>query len=198
MSPLRVRVVKVGGSLFSLPDFAPRLQAWLKHQQPAHHVLIAGGGDLADVLRGWDELHAVGEERSHWMCVRALSISASMLAALFSGALHLTQFADLQSKLQMAGKEDQGRLLVFDLHEFLLQYEPTFPPRPVPHEWSVTTDSLAARLAEVLAVDELVLLKSIPPYDAAASLTELADRGYVDKYFPNIASRLRRVSFEVI
>jgi aspartokinase-like uncharacterized kinase len=174
------------------------LQNWLAKQTSAQHVLIAGGGDLADVLRRWDDLHAIGEERSHWLCVQALSISASVLAAMIPDVLLLTHFADLQSKLRAARDLQRGATVAFDLHEFLLCHEQALPPSAVPHNWSVSSDSLAARLAEVIAADELVLLKSVPPFEPTATFQELAARDYVDGHFPLIAPRLHRVSFQVI
>jgi aspartokinase-like uncharacterized kinase len=198
MNKLNVRVVKVGGSLFSRGDLGRRLKAWLGNQIPAQHVLIAGGGELADVLRGWDELHSLGEERSHWLCIRALSITSSVLAAILPEAVQLNRFAELQSHLQTARQLAGCAAIVFDPHEFLRIEEPNLPPGPVPHNWTATTDSLAARLAEVIGADELALLKSVPPPKAIVSLDELAACGYVDKHFPTIAARLRRVSFQVI
>jgi len=38
MTRLPIRVVKVGGSLFDLPDLAERLHNWLGEQTPAHQV----------------------------------------------------------------------------------------------------------------------------------------------------------------
>ena len=59
-------------------------------------------------------------------------------------------------------------------------------PGAVPHSWSATSDSVAARVAETRAA-EIVLLKSAspPPGDAAA----WARVGYVDPHFPAIVSR---------
>jgi aspartokinase-like uncharacterized kinase len=69
----------------------------------------------------------------------------------------------------------------------------------LPHPWQATSDSIAARLAEVLAAD-LVLLKSAnPPVkrpevgDRATWLAELAAREYVDAWFPQAAASIRRV-----
>ena len=52
-----------------------------------------------------------------------------------------------------------------------------------------TSDSIAARLAEVLGADEVVLLKSQDP-PSQASLAELAASGYVDAWFPEAAAGL--------
>lgn len=50
-------VVKVGGSLFDLPDLGPRLRAWLKTLRTADVLLVPGGGPTADVVRSLDRAH---------------------------------------------------------------------------------------------------------------------------------------------
>ena len=60
----------------------------------------------------------------------------------------------------------------------------------MPHAWSVTTDSIAARLAEVIGASELVLLKPTdPPTDEA--MTE----SFVDEYFQIAAKNVPHVRF---
>ncbi|MCH8841057.1 MAG: hypothetical protein IH831_10395, partial [Planctomycetes bacterium] len=81
MNARQVRVVKVGGSLFELPDLACRLRQWLSRQSSAHHVLLAGGGPLADQVRQWHALRPLEEAAAHWMCVDLLTVSAHLLHA---------------------------------------------------------------------------------------------------------------------
>ena len=62
-------------------------------------------------------------------------------------------------------------------------------PGALPHTWAVTTDSIAARAAEVFGATRLVLLKSVdvPP---GISHEEAALSGFVDAHFPLVAARL--------
>jgi len=55
----------------------------------------------------------------------------------------------------------------------------------LPADWRVTSDSIAAWLAERLQADELVLLKSRLPQ--ASDLSAAVREGYVDPYFPTAA-----------
>src|SRR5262249_17779871 len=61
-------------------------------------------------------------------------------------------------------------------------------PGSLPQCWDVTSDSLAARFAEVIGARELILLKSvtIPP---ELDWTEASRRGFVDAYFPTMIAR---------
>ena len=171
------RIIKVGGSLLDWPGLPGALTGWLAHQPPAVNVLLAGGGALANTIRQADRSFSIGEENAHWLCVDAMSISARLLAAALPESRFITTFDDLRSELP----SNAARNVVFDAREFLYEHERRLPERILPHNWSVTSDSIAARLSYSVAADELVLLKSCDP--PAVSLTELADAGFVDSHF---------------
>src|SRR5271166_3401866 len=71
-------VVKVGGSLFSMPDLAQRLRRWLAQAGP-RILLVPGGGAAADVVREFDKCHSLGEEASHWLALWSLRLNAELL-----------------------------------------------------------------------------------------------------------------------
>ncbi|MCA9267823.1 MAG: hypothetical protein KDA41_05105 [Planctomycetales bacterium] len=183
-----LRVVKVGGSLFSLPQLAESLHAWLSSRPTCMNVLIAGGGALADAVRQFDQTQSLGEEFAHWLCVDAMSLSAQTLARCL-GVRLIDRFAELQP-FCAAGNE---LTCVFDVRKFLRHREPQCHGSSLPHGWHVTSDSIAARLAEVLQTDELVLLKSAPAGDD--DIVALSRRGYVDAYFPTAARFAPEVQF---
>src|SRR5438067_12532377 len=75
-------VIKVGGSLFDLPDLGPRLRERLK-KLPAKVLLVPGGGPAGDVVRHYDRLHRLGDELAHWLGLSALALNARFLVSLF-------------------------------------------------------------------------------------------------------------------
>ncbi len=160
-------VVKVGGSLFDLPDLGSRLEAWLKMLGDADIILIAGGGAAADLIREMDRIHRLGEEKSHWLALESLRLTASLLLALTPLAIRKSARVE---ELHSFARLDEGR------------------PGCLPHRWDVTSDSLAARVVEVEGARELILLKSvtIPP---EMDWAEASRRGYVDGYFPTMIAR---------
>ncbi len=79
---------------------------------------------------------------------------------------------------------DAAEVVVFCPEDFMQN------DQSLPHSWSVTTDSIAARIADVLQADELVLLKSSEPPDDPDEM-----RGYVDEYFPIAARNLKKIRF---
>ena len=134
-------VVKVGGSLYDHPALGPGLLKLVESLAPAEILLVPGGGPVADAVRELDRKHGLGEETSHWLALRALDVTAQLLRALVLGS----------------------RLTVLDCFAFAQEDESR--PGALPHTWSVTTDSLAARAAVVFRAERLVLLKSVdvPP-----------------------------------
>ena len=63
------------------------------------------------------------------------------------------------------------------------------PGDSLPQTWEVSSDSIAARVAEVLSAEELVLGKSTS-ISAESDWQQRADEGFVDQYFPEIATRI--------
>ena len=179
MTASTVRVVKVGGSLLQFDGLVPALRRWLAAQTPAVHVLMAGGGALADAVRDADRRFALGEERAHWLCVEVLQVTARLLAALLPEMPLVKTTAELQCLIS-AGPPAAA---VFCPADFLEREEPLVPGPPLPRTWSATSDSIAARLAVALGADELVLLKSADPPDGA----DPAGEDYVDGHFRTAA-----------
>lgn len=57
-------VCKLGGSLLDWSGL-PGALTWLEQQWPEQSlVLVVGGGQIADVVRQWDRLFRLGEERA--------------------------------------------------------------------------------------------------------------------------------------
>ena len=194
MKPPPVRVVKLGGSLLEFDALVPALRGWLAAQSPAISILIAGGGPLADFIRQADARFSLGETAAHWMCTGAMSVSAKLLAALLPETELIADYANLLDSIdaRRAANEQPGRLIVFDPDPFLRNHESTLPGHCLPQSWSVTSDSIAARLARVIGANELVLLKSSDP-PAHAALASAAAMEYVDEFFPTAAREIPHV-----
>jgi aspartokinase-like uncharacterized kinase len=177
--------VKVGGSLLDYAGLPKALARWRDAQPQGVNVWLAGGGPLADAIRRADGLWRLGETTAHWLCIGAMSVTSRLLAALLPDALYTTTW----SQLQAAVGTGESRDFVFDVAAFLRDEEPHLPGMPLPCSWNATSDSIAARVAEVLAADELVLLKSrnLP---AAATRHSAEGCRFVDEHFSVAAAKL--------
>lgn len=170
-----VAVVKVGGSLYDLPDLGLRLDRWLTERLSGTRVvLVPGGGPVVEVIRQLDCCHGLGEETSHWLALRALTVNAHFLASLLPSAC----VAGAGEQLQRAW--EKNLLPILDVHEFARVDERC--SARLPHCWAVTSDALAARVAVVLQARHLILLKStaIPP---DLDWREAGRQGWVDEMF---------------
>ncbi|MGH7227069.1 MAG: hypothetical protein ACRELF_27955 [Gemmataceae bacterium] len=168
-------VVKVGGSLYDVPDLGARLRDWLGEHCSHGALLIPGGGPAADVIRQFDERHGLGEEKAHWLALRAMTLNAHFLAALLPPAdvIPIYRFA----------RNDKSRIAILDVHEFVRGDEAR--PGRLPHSWAVTSDAVAARVAVATQARQLVLLKSttIPPN---VDWRQAARLGWVDAMFAEV------------
>jgi aspartokinase-like uncharacterized kinase len=164
-------VVKVGGSLYDLPDLGPRLRAWLRSLS-GPVLLVPGGGAAVDVVREQDRRHGLGEEVSHWLALRALTFNALSLQALLPGAALVAQPA-----------MNPSALTILDAHAFALADEGR--GGYLPHTWEVTGDSIAARAAVVAEARQLVLLKSVP-IPSGMTWEEAGRLGLVDRWLAHV------------
>jgi aspartokinase-like uncharacterized kinase len=130
-------------------------------------LLVPGGGPVADAVRELDRVHKLGEETAHWLALRALAVTATSLEGIMG--------------------EPNPPLRVLDCYTFAREDDSR--PGALPHTWSVTTDSIAARAALVFRAERLVLLKSVdvPP---GTTWEVAAANGWVDAHFPQVAATL--------
>ncbi|MBY0521950.1 MAG: hypothetical protein K2R98_01040 [Gemmataceae bacterium] len=164
-------VVKVGGSLFDLPDLGTRLRSWIGHLKAARVLVVPGGGGTANVVRDWDRCHRLGEEAAHWLALHAMTMNARFLTELLP-----------EAKVDVKAAEG---LTILDAYAFARADEGK--PDCLPHCWEVTSDAIAARTALVLGAVRLILLKSVDvPGDV--DWCEASERGFVDRFFGRLVS----------
>jgi len=180
-----VRVVKVGGSLLDLPDLPARLRDWLARQQPAHQVLIAGGGSLVEQVRHWHAAQPLDEVVAHWMCVDLLAVTARLLQA------RLPEIPLVEDDRLLRERAAKTGCTIFDPAAWLRRSEPGLLGTRLPSNWEVTSDAIAGRLAVTLDAEELVLMKSVLPQSAVSSeISHLSATGYIDPMLARLASEL--------
>lgn len=180
-------VVKVGGSLFDLPDLGPRLQAWLATISPGV-LLVPGGAAAADVVRTFDRRFRLGNEAAHWLALLAMTLNAHLLSELLGGAV-------VGAGDDCPACWERGTVPILDGFAFAVADEQR--PGHLPHSWDVTSDSLAVRAAVVGGAGRLILLKSvaIPP---GTAWDEAARQGWVDAFFPTAIRQHGALTIEVV
>ena len=125
-------VVKVGGSLFShIHRIVPILCA-----SPRPLLVVPGGGQFADAVRQ----SGVDDDVAHWMAIAAMEQYGWVLAS--------------------QGMVTTDRLALPTETTVLVPYSVLREYDPLPHTWNVTSDTIAAWVAKMLAT-ELLVLKSV-------------------------------------
>ncbi|CAN5589717.1 hypothetical protein BH11PLA2_BH11PLA2_42400 [soil metagenome] len=163
-------VVKVGGSLYDLPDLRERLNRFLLPLAVNDTVIVVpGGGAMVDVIREWDRLHDLGDPVSHNLAFGAMTSCALMLKNLIANSRYISHVA-----------EASFRGIFVCSCQWDVPVSSELPP-----SWDVTSDSISASLAIVTRATRLILLKSIDVPNQG-NLQRLADLGVVDRYFPKI------------
>jgi aspartokinase-like uncharacterized kinase len=178
----QIAVIKVGGSLLSLPQLPQRLTAIVRQIANRRPLIVCGGGASADIVRRWQSVHGISDEQAHWLALRAVSLNERLLVDLLPRATIAATCDELQAV------SSEGRIPILAAERFVCEEEPR-DPDPLPHDWSVTSDSIAAWVVRRLNGDRLVLLKSCD-LPASISLEEAAARNFVDAYFPTCAAPL--------
>jgi aspartokinase-like uncharacterized kinase len=177
MTPLPLSIVKVGGSLFDHPKLGVGLRDWAREHAPGRLLFIPGGAALADAIRDYHQVHGVSQEDCHWMAIRAMGVNASLIRLMLLDA----------AEIQDPGNWPSGRLGVLDAHRFMLGDESR--EGKLPHDWRVTSDAIAARVAEV-GNARLIMLKSVD-LPEGISWSEAATRRLVDPMFGEVIERAK-------
>lgn len=145
-------VVKVGGSLF--PEGAVNLCQALVGRKV---MLICGGGELANLLRKYDEKMDYSDTAAHKSAILCMDILGMLLADKVPGAEGV-YYID-QAEEAIGG----GKLPVFLPSRFLFRED------PLEHSWEVTSDSLSLYIAHQLKAKLLIATDVDGIYDQKPS-----------------------------
>ncbi|RUL88221.1 amino acid kinase family protein [Tautonia sociabilis] len=181
-----ILVVKLGGSLLDWPGLPAAIDAFLKAQARRRILIVVGGGAIVDAIRDLDRIHQLGQERSHALALRAMDLTARVAEGLLPGLTVVELPEELPPCWELGGIPVLAprRLLDRDDHE---------SASPLPHHWDVTSDSISARIADLLGAEELLLLKSTAA-PAGLDLAGASSLGLVDPLFPLVAEPIPLVS----
>ena len=141
-------------------------------------IIVVGGGPPVDGLRAIDAAAPQAPALMDRLAIESLRLSATLVAASLSlplarapGRAAPACVLDAAGWLARAGRRDD-----------------------LPVGWQVTSDSIAAAVAQAARAG-LVLAKRVRPPEDASGLEQLAAAGWVDGHFPTAARGLRSITW---
>ena len=175
MAESALTVVKVGGAICRDP--AALRQALDAIGRLGHHrplLIVPGGGSFADQVRLAQRDLGFSDDAAHWMAVLAMNQVAHLIVDRLDGAMLIDR------PEQVALAHDAGQIPVLAPYEWMRAAD------ALPHSWDVTSDSIAAFIADALGASDLLLLKPVE-----GTVEELVDRAFA-------AIRPARVTIRIV
>ena len=163
-------VVKIGGSLLGSPELERWLALFAKFSD-GNIIIVPGGGVFADAVREAQKLSKITDKCAHKLAVLAMDQFGLLLANM--NPLLVTA----RTEMEIDERTWQHRCIVWLPSQMVLVED------NIPQNWDVTSDSIAAWLAEKLNAQQLVLVKSDKPQGAELCVRMMAKDGLVDKAF---------------
>jgi aspartokinase-like uncharacterized kinase len=176
-------VLKLGGSLLTIPNLMDLLEAVIHRLRPAPVLIVPGGGAAADVIRDLDRKLLLSPAKAHRDAIAAMSHNAALLCRL-NKSLRLVRNYDEAQRVWSGGQS-----AVLDAYSFLFDQPDKTGIDPLPASWDVTSDSIAAWTAQHWQADRLILAKSCDAPET--NLSALCHLGMIDRAFDTIVGCVR-------
>ncbi len=163
-------VVKIGGSLLGSPELEHWLEIFAKFSD-GNIVIVPGGGLFADAVRDAQKLSKMSDASAHRLAVLAMDQYGLLMASMNP------LLATARTEMEIDERTWQHRGIVWLPSQMVLADD------SIPQTWDVTSDSIAAWLAEKLGAQHLVLVKSNKPDESELCLRMMTKNGMVDQAF---------------
>ena len=142
-------VLKVGGSLADDPASLTRLCQELSALAKAHRIaVVPGGGEFADTVRKLDRTYGLSNTTAHKMAVLAMDQYGLLLS-------DITPKSYVSHSLKEVSNSAKGMLPIFLPSNLLFRED------LLEHSWDVTSDTIAAYVAQLLDAEKLVLVTDV-------------------------------------
>ena len=110
-------------------------------------MVIPGGGSLANFVRNLDDALQIGDDLAHWSAIYSMNYNGIMLNRKYPNLESIEKLKTFQDAKQM--------FCIFLPYSFLREDD------TLPHNWEVTSDSIALYVANKLKLSQCFLIKNI-------------------------------------
>jgi aspartokinase-like uncharacterized kinase len=163
-------VIKIGGSLLGSPELERWLTLFAKFSD-GQIIIVPGGGLFADAVREAQKLSKISDACAHRLAVLAMDQYGLLLANMNS------ELATARNEMELDERTWQHRCIVWLPSQMVLADD------TIPKSWDVTSDSIAAWLAQKVNAQQLILVKSDKPTESELSLRMMTSTGVLDEAF---------------
>lgn len=170
-------VIKLGGSLAYADTLTDCLDTIEQRYQGRAIVIVPGGGAFADQVRLAQQHWRFDDRTAHQMAILAMQ----QMALLFNGLK--ADFAVVHSVAAIKTQSRPNKILIWSPDCGELDHA------GIQASWDITSDSLAAWLADALSASELILVKSAD-VDVDSSLQQLAAQDIIDQAFCGFVAQM--------
>jgi len=142
-------VLKVGGSLAKDPTSLQRLCQELSVLAETYRILIVpGGGEFADTVRKIDKVYGLSNTAAHKMAILAMDQYGLFL-------LDITPNSIVCNALDEEGNYVKEKMSIFLPSQHMFRGDPLEP------SWDVTSDTIAAYIANQVDAKKLILVTDV-------------------------------------
>ena len=142
-------VLKVGGSLAENPTSLTKLCRKLSVLTKDHRIVIVpGGGEFADTVRKLDKTYGLSDVVAHKMAIVAMDQYGLFLS-------DITPNSYVSHSLEEISNPVKDKVPIF------LPSQLMFREDPLKNSWDVTSDTIAAYIADKLHAKKLVLVTDV-------------------------------------
>lgn len=157
-------IVKLGGSLYNSSILTAWMQTLADYAHKIPIIIVPGGGPFADQVRHAQKQYALNDKTAHYMAILAMKQFGLTLANIQTDGQGLNANKTAQSKLSIWLPDDA-----------------LLTEQNLPHNWSISSDSIALWLAIKCSAQQLILIKSTKA--DTASIAELTQQSIIDSGF---------------
>ena len=144
-------VFKIGGKILensdNLKSTISQLTQLCEEKILQKIIVIPGGGSLANFVRSLDEVLQIGDDLAHWIAIYSMNYNGIMLNR---------KYPDLESVEKLKTIQDAKQMFCIFLPYSFLREDNTLP-----HNWDVTSDSIALYVANKLKLNQCFLIKNV-------------------------------------
>jgi len=142
---------KIGGKILensnSIKSTFSQLTQLYEEQILQKIIVIPGGGSFANFVRSLDEALQIGDDLAHWIAIYSMNYNGIMLHK---------KYPDLERIEKLKTFQDAKQMFCIFLPYSLFREDDTLP-----HNWDVTSDSIALYVANKLKLSRCFLIKNV-------------------------------------